>query len=197
MHLYHHPNHLSTHTCICPPFHTHTHTHRYLWSLALAEKSSRWRIGVAFVCMLASKASGRQGESVGVWCDRRSCTHASLERQHSNALAVIVSDSRGGCQAVNTHTHANTHTQLNPPSAYQQCTRNPCHHAGLGAPLCLKAAVDSLSAGTAAVTLIPAVRWVLCFGLCGITQHLTKELTYPTFTPVSQVCCCDCCIVVA
>jgi hypothetical protein len=36
--------------------------------------------------------------------------------------------------------------------------------------------------------LIPAVRWVLCFGLCGILQHLTKELTYPTFTPVSQVC---------
>jgi hypothetical protein len=59
-------------------------------------------------------------------------------------------------------------------------------HAGLGAPLCLKAAVDSLSAGGAA-TLIPAVRWLLCFGLCGILQHLTKELSYPTFTPVSQV----------
>jgi hypothetical protein len=51
-----------------------------------------------------------------------------------------------------------------------------CHHPGLGAPLCLKAAVDSLSAGHAAV-LIPAVRWVLCFGLCGIVQHLMKELT--------------------
>lgn len=57
---------------------------------------------------------------------------------------------------------------------------------GLGAPLCLKAAVDTLSAGGAAV-LIPAVRWVLCFGLCGILQHLMKEVTYPTFTPVSQV----------
>jgi hypothetical protein len=35
--------------------------------------------------------------------------------------------------------------------------------------------------------LLPAVRCVLCFGLCGIIQHLTKELTYPTFTPISQV----------
>lgn len=85
----------------------------YLWSLAVAEKQMVWRMGAAFICMLASKA------------------------------------------------------------------------AGLGAPLCLKAAVDSLSAGHAAV-LIPAVRWVLCFGLCGIVQHLMKELTYPTFTPVSQ-----------
>ncbi|KAF6263058.1 ABC family transporter: mitochondrial ATM1-like protein [Scenedesmus sp. NREL 46B-D3] len=57
--------------------------------------------------------------------------------------------------------------------------------AGLSGPLFLKAAVDTLSAGGAAV-LLPAVRCVLCFGLCGIIQHLTKELTYPIFTPISQ-----------
>ncbi|KAF8062057.1 ATM1 [Scenedesmus sp. PABB004] len=57
--------------------------------------------------------------------------------------------------------------------------------AGLSGPLFLKAAVDALgAAGDAA--LLPAVRCVLCFGLCGIVQHLTKELTYPTFTPISQ-----------
>eukprot|EP00882_Tetradesmus_deserticola_P017533 GHRQ01018783.1.p1 GENE.GHRQ01018783.1~~GHRQ01018783.1.p1 ORF type:complete len:477 (+),score=203.35 GHRQ01018783.1:760-2190(+) len=57
--------------------------------------------------------------------------------------------------------------------------------AGLSGPLFLKAAVDTLSAGGAAV-LLPAVRCVLCFGLSGIIQHLTKELTYPIFTPISQ-----------
>ncbi|WIA17936.1 hypothetical protein OEZ85_009429 [Tetradesmus obliquus] len=57
--------------------------------------------------------------------------------------------------------------------------------AGLSGPLFLKAAVDTLSAGDAAV-LLPAVQCVLCFGLCGVVQHLTKELTYPTFTPISQ-----------
>jgi hypothetical protein len=61
-----------------------------------------------------------------------------------------------------------------------------CCTAGLSGPLFLKAAVDTLSAGGAAV-LLPAVRCVLCFGLCGVIQHLTKELTYPTFTPISQV----------
>lgn len=58
--------------------------------------------------------------------------------------------------------------------------------AGISAPLFLKAAVDTLSAGGAAV-LLPAVRCVLLFGLCGIVQQLTKELCHPTFTPISQV----------
>jgi hypothetical protein len=30
----------------------------YLWNLALAEKQMAWRIGVAFMCMLMSKAAG-------------------------------------------------------------------------------------------------------------------------------------------
>jgi hypothetical protein len=34
----------------------------YLWNLALAEKQMSWRIGVAFMCMLISKAAGRLTE---------------------------------------------------------------------------------------------------------------------------------------
>jgi hypothetical protein len=30
----------------------------YLWSLAVAEKQMVWRMGAAFICMLASKAAG-------------------------------------------------------------------------------------------------------------------------------------------
>eukprot|EP00878_Enallax_costatus_P016674 GHUV01017494.1.p1 GENE.GHUV01017494.1~~GHUV01017494.1.p1 ORF type:complete len:347 (+),score=102.06 GHUV01017494.1:358-1398(+) len=56
--------------------------------------------------------------------------------------------------------------------------------AGISAPLFLKAAVDTLSAGGAAI--LPALRCVLLFGLCGIVQQLTKELCHPTFTPISQ-----------
>lgn len=116
-----------------------------------------------------------------VHCNRARAPHASialLQRQHlarsprrrvSHALPPLYP------QPSTPHPPCPTHPSLSLPPV------------GLGAPLCLKAAVDALSAGGAA-TLIPAVRWVLCFGLCGILQHLTKELTYPTFTPVSQVC---------
>jgi hypothetical protein len=32
-----------------------------------------------------------------------------------------------------------------------------------------------------------AAKLVLCFGACGIVQHLAKEIQHPIFTPVSQV----------
>lgn len=57
--------------------------------------------------------------------------------------------------------------------------------AGLAGPLFLKRAVDTLSAG-AGDALVGAVRSVVAFGLCGVVQHLSKELQHPTFTPVSQ-----------
>lgn len=114
----------------------------YLWKLAVAEKQMVWRIGAAFICMLASKAAG-------VACGKQ-------------------------C-AVATHLHGGSLQPASHCSMHMRAHSCRCI-AGLGAPLCLKAAVDALSAGGAAV-LIPAVRWVLCFGLCGIVQHLMKELT--------------------
>ena len=57
--------------------------------------------------------------------------------------------------------------------------------SGLAGPLFLKGAVDELSSG-AADALAGAVRNVVTFGLCGIVQHLSKELQHPVFTPVSQ-----------
>ncbi|KAI8464686.1 MAG: ATP-binding cassette superfamily [Monoraphidium minutum] len=57
--------------------------------------------------------------------------------------------------------------------------------AGMAGPLFLKHAVDELSSG-AADALAGAVRAVVTFGLCGVVQHLSKELQHPTFTPVSQ-----------
>lgn len=56
----------------------------------------------------------------------------------------------------------------------------------MAGPLFLKQAVDVLSSG-AADALTGAVRAVATFGLCGVIQHLSKELQHPTFTPVSQV----------
>jgi hypothetical protein len=56
----------------------------------------------------------------------------------------------------------------------------------MAGPLFLKQAVDVLSSG-AADALAAAVTAVVTFGLCGVVQHLSKELQHPTFTPVSQV----------
>ena len=75
------------------------------------------------------------------------------------------------CKRASTHTSKHQH--------------HNCTHTGLSGPLFLKAAVDTLSAGGPDV-LLRAVRCVMVFGLCGVLQHLTKELTYPIWTPISQ-----------
>ncbi len=67
----------------------------------------------------------------------------------------------------------------------QPTQRNSPPSKGLAGPLFLKRAVDTLSAG-AVDALVAAVHSVVCFGLCGVVQHLSKELQHPTFTPVSQ-----------
>jgi hypothetical protein len=43
-------------------------------------------------------------------------------------------------------------------------------------PLCLKGAVDALSGATAGDPTTAAVKAIVAFGMCGVLQHLAKEV---------------------
>jgi hypothetical protein len=152
----------------------------YLARLALGERTMLWRVGLAFVFMVISKAAGGW-----LWCHTVGrgvaipAPHTAAESQPRGAYSVC-----GWWPP---------RQQL--PMLLPQCrTRfspTPPQHVppsfpGMAGPLFLKQAVDTLSSG-AADALAAAVTAVVTFGLCGVIQHLAKELQHPTFTPVSQV----------